>query len=78
MIEEEKVQALNLEAITVLQLFLAARCLLTSSSNCSSVSLCPEIAYHATVAIPSVAVSTHLNHACVKHIKSNLSIGRAG
>ena len=51
------------------QPFFAARSLLTSSSNSSSVRLCPEIAYHVTVAIPSVAVSTHLNRACMKHIE---------
>ena len=69
-------QDLSLEVITLFQLFLAARCLLTSSSNCSSVSRCPEIAYHVTVTIPSVAVRTHLNHACMKHIRLDLSTGR--
>jgi len=68
-------QALSFEVITLFQLFLAARSLLTSSSNCSSVSGCPEIAYHVTVAIPSVAASTHLNHARMKHVRSDSSMG---
>ena len=68
-------QVLSFEAITLFQLFLAARCLLNSSSICSSVSLCPEIAYHVTVAIPSVAVSTHLNHTRMKHVGLGLSMG---
>ena len=72
---ETKIQAdLNLEATTLFQLFLVARCLLNSSSSCSSVSLCPEIAYQVTVAIPSVAVRTHLNHARLRRITLDLSM----
>ena len=65
---------LSLEVITLFQLFLVARCLLISSSICSSVSLCVEIEYHVTVAIPSTAVRTHLNHAHTKRIRFDSSI----